>query len=77
MKDKFTTIKNGYFIKTRSDTIFFNLDIAINHCKTYLTEQEWEFPKGRRKLGEKDFQCALREFNEETNIKVLDIFQSM
>lgn len=74
MKDKFTTIKNGYFIKTKSDTIFFNLEIAIKNCKTFLTEQEWEFPKGRRKLGEKDFQCALREFNEESNIKISDVF---
>jgi 8-oxo-dGTP pyrophosphatase MutT (NUDIX family) len=74
MKDKFTTIKNGYLIKTKSDTIFFNLEIAINNCKTFLIEQEWEFPKGRRKLGEKDFQCALREFNEESNIKISDIF---
>lgn len=30
---------------------------------------EWGFPKGRRNKYENDLECALREFNEETNIK--------
>jgi 8-oxo-dGTP pyrophosphatase MutT (NUDIX family) len=38
-----------------------------------LYEREWEFPKGRRQLGEKDFQCAVREFSEESNIDPCDI----
>lgn len=29
-------------------------------------EAEWGFPKGRRNPQEKDFECALREFAEET-----------
>jgi 8-oxo-dGTP pyrophosphatase MutT (NUDIX family) len=29
---------------------------------------EWGFPKGRRNLHETDFQCAMREFEEETNL---------
>ena len=29
---------------------------------------EWGFPKGRRNLFEKNLECALREFNEETGI---------
>ena len=32
------------------------------------TEPEWGFPKGRRMRGETDLACAVREFNEETNI---------
>ena len=32
------------------------------------TESEWGFPKGRRVRGESDIDCAIREFNEETNI---------
>lgn len=31
-------------------------------------EPEWGFPKGRRVRCESDLDCALREFNEETNI---------
>ena len=29
-------------------------------------EPEWGFPKGRRNSHEKDYDCALREFQEET-----------
>lgn len=36
-------------------------------------EQEWGFPKGRRKLKERDFDCAVREFCEETRLKSDDI----
>ncbi len=32
------------------------------------TEPEWGFPKGRRMRGESDLACAVREFDEETNI---------
>jgi 8-oxo-dGTP pyrophosphatase MutT (NUDIX family) len=32
------------------------------------TEPEWGFPKGRRMRGESDLTCAIREFDEETNI---------
>ena len=31
-------------------------------------EPEWGFPKGRRNLNEKNLNCAVREFVEETNI---------
>ena len=34
---------------------------------TYETP-EWGFPKGRRNLFEKNFDCAIREFEEETGI---------
>jgi 8-oxo-dGTP pyrophosphatase MutT (NUDIX family) len=35
---------------------------------TAWMEPEWGFPKGRRAKGESDLDCAIREFNEETNI---------
>ena len=44
----------------------------IKENKSYLlkynswTEPEWGFPKGRRNFKEKDLECALREFEEET-----------
>jgi 8-oxo-dGTP pyrophosphatase MutT (NUDIX family) len=31
-------------------------------------EPEWGFPKGRRIRCETDLECAIREFNEETNV---------
>lgn len=42
------------------------LQKMIKESKTYHTEQEWEFPKGRRNLYEKEIECAIREFEEET-----------
>lgn len=38
-----------------------------NNISEY-TEPEWGFPKGRRMRGESDLTCAIREFDEETNI---------
>jgi len=32
------------------------------------SDKIWEIPKGRRKPGESDIHCAIREFQEETNI---------
>jgi 8-oxo-dGTP pyrophosphatase MutT (NUDIX family) len=36
-------------------------------------EQEWGFPKGRRKLKESDIDCAVREFCEETRLTSNDM----
>ena len=41
----------------------------INNCKNKWQETEWEFPKGRRNnIKERDIDCAIREFEEETGI---------
>jgi ADP-ribose pyrophosphatase YjhB (NUDIX family) len=44
--------------------------IKKNHISLFdsieWTEPEWGFPKGRRNYKEKDLECALREFEEET-----------
>ena len=40
----------------------------IDKSTTKWEETEWEFPKGRRNFKEKDLECALREFEEETGI---------
>lgn len=34
---------------------------------------EWGFPKGRKNFFERNFECAVREFNEETSISDSDI----
>ena len=36
------------------------------HLDKKWTEPEWGFPKGRRGFKEKDIECAMREFEEET-----------
>lgn len=49
---------------------FVNVDIVdiVNRCPSPYPEPEWGFPKGRRIRTESDVDCAIREFNEETNI---------
>ena len=59
-KNKFNKLK---------DNNFFDIDENISS----FHEAEWGFPKGRRNPNEKNLTCALREFNEETNIDVNDI----
>ena len=44
----------------------YNLELLINNSNTVWIEPEWGFPKGRRNFQEKDLNCALREFEEET-----------
>ena len=48
--------------------ITVTLKDIIEKTNTDWKETEWEFPKGRRNSKEKDLDCALREFEEETGI---------
>lgn len=48
-------------------------NILVNLSKTSVLEQEWGFPKGRKKLKEADIDCAVREFCEETQLTSTDI----
>ena len=67
------TARNKNFIKELNSS-----KIKFNYCKknnlfynlntTYETP-EWGFPKGRRNKFEKNYNCAIREFEEETNYK--------
>jgi 8-oxo-dGTP pyrophosphatase MutT (NUDIX family) len=45
-----------------------NVKKLILESPSKFVEPEWGFPKGRRMRGETDLQCAIREFEEETNI---------
>ncbi len=70
---KLEVIKNGVLIDNKKIT----LEDLINNSNTNRIETEWEFPKGRRNFQEKDLDCALREFEEETgylksNITVIE-----
>jgi len=49
------------------------LEKLIEYSETKWKETEWEFPKGRRNYQEKDLDCALREFEEETGLLKKDI----
>jgi ADP-ribose pyrophosphatase YjhB (NUDIX family) len=63
-KEKFSVISYGVYSKGE----FYNLDMIIEESNQYecWENPEWGFPKGRRNYQEKDFDCAIREFTEET-----------
>jgi 8-oxo-dGTP pyrophosphatase MutT (NUDIX family) len=61
---KIDLIRNGVIINDENVT----LKSIVENSKTEWNETEWEFPKGRRNNKEKDLECALREFEEETGI---------
>ncbi len=56
--------------KLKSDKL---LEKLIKECKGNWEEPEWGFPKGRRNYLEKDIDCAIREFEEETGINKNEI----
>ena len=47
------------------------LNDLLNGCTPYPSP-EWEIPKGRREFNEKNINCAIREFEEETRMKSKD-----
>jgi 8-oxo-dGTP pyrophosphatase MutT (NUDIX family) len=66
---KFDLIKEGVNINNE----VINIKDIIEKSTTSWDETEWEFPKGRRNNKEKDLECALREFEEETGISSKNI----
>ena len=61
---KFDLIKSGIIL----DDFKITIKDIVEKSTTKWKETEWEFPKGRRNYQEKDLDCALREFEEETGI---------
>ena len=63
-KDKYESLLSGIDY----DHQHYSLVSLIEESKAFqeYMEPEWGFPKGRRNLYEKDYDCAIREFSEET-----------
>jgi len=59
---KFELITSGVYI----NNVKYTLRDLVEKSDTAWTETEWEFPKGRRNPQERDLDCGLREFQEET-----------
>jgi len=67
---KFESLKHGIQV---TSTSFVSINGLISNSTTEWKETEWEFPKGRRNYQEKDLDCAIREFEEETGFSKKDI----
>lgn len=65
---KFNKIKEGFQINDK----FISINTLIENSQYKYPHSEWEFPKGRRNMNENDFECAKREFKEETNYDSID-----
>ena len=61
-REKFSSLNTG--INNGKET--YTLKSLLEEKPSSYLEPEWGFPKGRRNYNEKDFSCALREFEEET-----------
>jgi len=63
-REKYNSLIQGIMFKNE----FFTLQDLILESNQYQLweEAEWGFPKGRRNYQESDFDCAMREFAEET-----------
>ena len=61
-KEKFDRLKDG-------EDDLLNLEFYVNKVKPQWESPEWGFPKGRRNFQEINLDCAIRELNEETNLK--------
>jgi hypothetical protein len=65
--------KNHHKEYLRSKQKYYQINIIypdlINNIKPLYNFTEWGFPKGRRESYESDLVCAIREFEEETNLK--------
>ena len=64
-KENFNLLRTGYEVNGKT----VNLESIIANVDNKYSDNEWEIPKGRRKRGETNRDCAIREFEEETNIK--------
>jgi 8-oxo-dGTP pyrophosphatase MutT (NUDIX family) len=63
-RDKWTSLVNGVYTKDDMYTIRSLITESMNFGN--WTQAEWGFPKGRRNTHECDYDCAIREFCEET-----------
>jgi len=60
------------YIRSLNKFKLINIKNYIDNSNINYLYNEWEIPKGRRNLNETDLQCAIREFQEETNITIED-----
>lgn len=51
----------------------YNLAELVESVNTDWKEPEWGFPKGRRNYQERDYDCSVREFCEETGYSPSDL----
>ena len=76
-REKYNLLKKGFEYENKLHTL--NDLIDESNKSSQWVESEWGFPKGRRNHKESDYDCAIREFTEETgyNAKLLENIQNI
>lgn len=71
-KDKLMALRNGIHVNNEH----YSIDDIINISNNYpiWEEAEWGFPKGRRNFKEKDYDCAIREYCEESGYEKKNLY---
>jgi 8-oxo-dGTP pyrophosphatase MutT (NUDIX family) len=72
-KKEYYDSKNKFMMLKSRHSLESDLDFYLDTADPIYFTPEWGFPKGRKKRGESDLECAIREFYEETNINESDI----
>ena len=67
-REKFHKLVSGVV----SQNSEYSLESLLESATEAYSDSEWEFPKGRRNVGETNRECAIREFQEETNYTTND-----
>ena len=68
-RDKFAILRSGVLLKNDFYTLETLIESTMKETDNTISKwevAEWGFPKGRRNYQEKDYDCAVREFCEET-----------
>uniref|UniRef100_A0A6C0I3K7 Nudix hydrolase domain-containing protein n=1 Tax=viral metagenome TaxID=1070528 RepID=A0A6C0I3K7_9ZZZZ len=73
-RDKIILLQKGVLVQNDFYTLSMLIDESNKEEACQWNEPEWGFPKGRRNFQEKDYDCALREFTEETGCKTSSIY---
>jgi 8-oxo-dGTP pyrophosphatase MutT (NUDIX family) len=74
LKSEYNESKNKFSkLKYKTNGLKVGLDFYTDRITPHYNIQEWGIPKGRKKYGESDLNCAIREFTEETHISESDI----
>jgi len=69
-REKYNSLVQGILFKNELFTLKDLIEESNKFENEIWIEPEWGFPKGRRNYQESDFECALREFAEETGYDI-------
>jgi len=65
---------NKEMLNSKTKFNYLKNNNILDNLQTTYDYPEWGFPKGRRNKTENNYECAVREFIEETNLDNFNVF---